>query len=130
MNTFIVSILLINSAINCLPADITAGQTATIDRRLIVNLPGSSGNQEIDTVGTQLISNSQKIPQDVELLETERASEEQSIGPVVGSLIDLIFAVSSSHLALAKEPWSSSRGSETLAFSAKEKLQFKFEKNK
>lgn len=72
----------------------------------MVNFTDTSDNEVIDDDGAPANANGLKnferisMPQDVELVEASKQNEQQSSRPripVVGSLIDLIFAVSITH---------------------------------
>lgn len=95
MKSTVVLFFLINTLIDCQPIENVNDRSSTVEHRLTFNLADSSDNEVIDDVGARIsnLSNSERIsmPQDVELVEPPRRSQQQQSG--VGSLIDLMFAV-------------------------------------
>lgn len=95
MKSTVVLFFLINTLIDCQPIDNVNDISSTVEHRLTFNLADTFDNEVIDDVGARIsnLSNSERIsmPQDVELVEPPRTSQQRQSG--VGSLIDLMFAV-------------------------------------
>lgn len=101
----VVLFFLMNTIINCQPIDINTDMSSKVDHRLMFNHTDSSDTEVIDDFDARISNgskNSERIllPQDVELVESPRKNQQQSVGMSgVGSLIDIIFAVNYSNLS-------------------------------
>lgn len=102
MKSIILLVFSINTLIHCQPIDVAADQSSKVDHRFMLNLTVSTDNEVNDAIDTSILSspkNSERfrMPQDVELVDppSKNQQQQQSVVPGVGSLIDMISAVSS-----------------------------------
>lgn len=99
MKTLVALVFLINTLLDCMPIE-GATEHSEVVHLLLLNFTDSEQNEMFsDPNGlnndTNLLANLSRmtIPNDVEMVEPTITSEKQSVLPVVGTIIDMIFAV-------------------------------------
>lgn len=91
MKSIVVTIILINTLVYCIPIEILS-DNSEIEHFSSVNFTNSDSNETFDESKNNISKIS--MPNDVEFIGTgDNKSEQQTVLPLVGSLIEMIFAV-------------------------------------